>query len=53
MLEDMEELFKIDSGVCCCSCLPESRSGFLGFRFLLESQKSMNKIVGTSKTGEF
>ena len=51
MLEDMEELFRVDSKAYCCGCLPEVKSGLLGLRVLQEGQKSMNKFLNTNATG--
>ena len=51
MLEDMEELFRIDSNAYCCGCLPDLTSGLLGLRVLEESQKFLNKIISKSTEG--
>jgi len=51
MLEDMEELFRVDPDAYCCGCLPELKSGLLGLRVLQEGQKSMNKFLNTNAVG--
>lgn len=51
MLEDMEELFRIEANAHCCGCIPEWKTGLLGLRVLREEQKSLNRIVATSATG--
>eukprot|EP01036_Dinobryon_divergens_P027959 gene27959-36827_t len=48
MLEDMEELFRVDPKAYCCGCLPELNSGLLGLRVLKESQKALNKLVANT-----
>lgn len=49
MLEDMEELFRVDNSAYCCACLPYVSTGFLGMRSLKPVQKPII-VIGHNNT---